>query len=142
MWLRFVLLGLLASVLSLPVYAEDEEAEGEEAAASAKVETSYIDLQPAFVTNYGGPGRLRFLRAEVSVRVEVGKEPAVLRHMPAIRDKLIMLLSRQTDDAVSTMEGKELMRQDALLAIQEFLNSEEGEHGVRDLLFAKFVVQR
>jgi flagellar FliL protein len=119
------------------VQAEDEAAEEAPAATS-----SYVDLQPPFVTNYGGAGRLRFLRADVSLRVEAGGEPAVMHHMPAIRHKLIMLLSRQTEDAVSTMEGKELMRLEALEEVRNILMAEEGEHNIRDLLFTRFVIQR
>lgn len=134
---------LLSMMLTLPVsaWAEDEEA-AEDSAVLEKVKTEYLDLEPAFVTNYGGTGRLRFLRAEVSLRVIEGKKAPVLRHMPAIRDKLIRLLARQTDDEVSTVEGKELLRQSALKSIQEFLEVEEGENSVTDLLFGKFIIQR
>lgn len=128
---------------SVITWAEDEEVtEGEDSETPAIMKTEYLDLEPAFVTNYGGAGRLRFLRAEISLRIEMGKKAPVLRHMPAIRDKLIRLLSRQTDDQVSTVEGKESLRQEALKSIQEFLESEEGENGVTDLLFGKFIIQR
>lgn len=134
---------LLSCLLVLPVttWAEDDDA-GEDGEVVKKAKTEYLDLEPAFVTNYGGTGRLRFLRAEVSLRVEAGKKAPVLRHMPVIRDKLIRLLARQTDDEVSTVEGKELLRQKALQSIQEFLEAEEGENSVTDLLFGKFIIQR
>jgi flagellar FliL protein len=52
------------------------------------------------------------------------------------------LLSKQTDDAVDTQAGKELLRQAALEEIHAVLEEEEGESGVVDLYFDNFIVQR
>ena len=135
----FSMLTVLLMLVVTQVWAEDA-AEGE--AAPAAPSSSYMDLQPPFVVNYGGVGRLRFLRAEISLRVDPGGEPAVMHHMPLIRHKLVMLLSRQTEDAVSTMEGKELLRQEALEEVRTLLMAEEGDQKIRDLLFSSFVIQR
>jgi flagellar FliL protein len=106
--------------------------------------TQYVDLKPAFVTNYGGAGRLRYLKAEITLRVGGGgKGPAGVRHhMPQIRHALVMLLSRQTEEELSTMEGREMLRHQALQAVQQVLLDEDGEQFVTDLLFKSFIVQR
>ena len=137
-WLARVL--LCAGLLTSPVVL----AQDEDAGTSAANATQYIDLKPAFVTNYGGVGRLRYLKTEVSLRVGGGsKGPASIRHhMPRIRHTLVMLLSRQTEEDLSTMEGREMMRQNALAAVQEVILAEDGEQHVVDLLFKSFIVQR
>lgn len=102
----------------------------------------YLNIQPPIVTNYGGKGRLRYLRAEVSLRVDSSTENEVLHHLPYIRHKLVMLLGRQSEDRLATMEGKELIRHEALEAVREVLLAEVGEQQVQDVLFSSFVIQR
>lgn len=121
--------------------AEHGGGEGEAPAAST---SEYMDLKPAIVTNFGGPGQIHFLKAEISLRV--GKNPengiAVQHHIPQIRHTLVMLLARQTDETLGTMQGKEQIRQDALAAVQKVLQDEEGKKLVEDLLFNNLIVQR
>lgn len=106
--------------------------------------SQYVELKPAFVANFGGPGSLRYLQAEIVLRVGGGEEGVngVRRHMPYIRHVLVMLFSRQEDDAIATMEGRELLRREALEAVRQVLLAEESTHHVDDLLFNNFIVQR
>lgn len=130
---------LMTAMISQAVLAQDEEA-----AAAESEGSQYIDLKPAFIANYGGVGRLRYLKAEIALRVGGGaKGPAGIRHhMPQIRHSLVMLMSRQTEEDISTMEGKEMLRQNALTAVREVLLKEDGEQYIQDLLFKSFIVQR
>ncbi|WP_163830899.1 flagellar basal body-associated FliL family protein [Spartinivicinus ruber] len=119
---------------SQPCFAEEEE----------KAPVEYIELKPSFVVNYGAPkGRLKYLKADISVRV-YGK-PAVAKveqHMPLLRDGLVLLFSRQLEKDINTAAGKENLRQEALKIIQNRLKEEEGKPIIDDLLFTSFVVQR
>jgi len=103
----------------------------------------YIPLQPPFVVNYGGVGRLKYLKAELSVRVQDGDTASAVRHhMPYIRNNIVLLFSRQTDETLDTQAGKEALRQAALEEVRTILESESGVGGVVDLYFENFVVQR
>ena len=122
---------------------------GAHASSKPKEEASegvneYMEIKPALITNYGGPGPIHFLKAEITLRV--GKSPqtreAVSHHLPRIRHELIMLLSRQNETDLESMEGKEKLRQTALATIQKFLEAETGKKNVEDLLFTNFVIQR
>lgn len=62
-------------------------------------------------------------------------------HEPLIRDQLIQLFAQQTDENLGSNEGKEAMRQAALLQVQNTLKEEEGEILVDDLLFNNLIVQ-
>lgn len=88
---------------------------------------NYIPLEPALVVNYGGPGKARFIKAELSIRTETGEDAIeVTHHLPLIRDRLVSILSAQTEEAISTAEGKEYLRAYALAEINRALLKVEG----------------
>ncbi|MDX1399745.1 MAG: flagellar basal body-associated FliL family protein, partial [Oceanospirillum sp.] len=75
---------------------------------------AYTEVKPSFVLNYGGPGRLKYLKADITlVTSSPLAEQTVSHHMPLIRNELVSLLSRQTDEAVTTPVGQEQIRMEA-----------------------------
>lgn len=103
----------------------------------------YIPLKPPFVVNYGGAGRLKFIKADLTVRLaDSDAANAVRHHMPYIRNNIVLLLSAQTDESISSQEGKEALRQEALREVRGILRSEEGRDGVVDLYFTSFIIQK
>ena len=117
------------------VQAEDEE--------EIPPESIYVAIEPTFVTNYGGPGRLRYMSVEVSLRV-LGPEgeASVQRHMPNIKDTLLNLFAIQTTATISDAEGKETLRLESLKQVGDMLAQEGDEGLLEDLLFTGFVVYR
>ncbi len=131
--LTMLVLSLLAPRLALAEDDEDEEV----------VESSYVAIEPAIVTNYGGPGRLRYMSVEVSLRVSgVPGEESVGRHMPNIKDTLLSLFAIQTNDSIGTAAGKEALRVESLKQVSEILAEEDNPDLLEDLLFTGFVVYR
>ncbi|MDD0973525.1 flagellar basal body-associated protein FliL [Pseudomonas fontis] len=129
---------LMVLALMLPVAAMAEEAkEGEP-------KVSYITLSPPFVGNYaldGGP-KLRVYKADVALRVNSDADAAVVkRHEPLIRNQLVALFTQQSLDAMSNVDAKEKLRQEALKQVQQVLEGEEGKPVVADLLFNNLIVQ-
>jgi flagellar basal body-associated protein FliL len=87
---------------------------------------NYIAIKPPLVVNYGGPGRVKYIKAELSLRTEdAHSAQEVSHHMPLIRDTLIMLISSVTDEQMASGEGKEKMRVEALAKINEALEKAE-----------------
>lgn len=148
-WLKNnrVLLGvgciLLSGLFSGVVRAEDEAApEGEEGVAPPPA--IYLPVKPAFVVNYGGAGRLKYLKAEVSLRLaDTEAANSARHHLPYIRNNLVMLFASQTEEDVSSRDGREKLRNDALLEVRKVLEQEEGMDGekVVDVFFNNFIVQ-
>lgn len=103
----------------------------------------YISLGESLVVNYGGQGRLKYLRADIALRTVNSRDAATVRHhLPLIRGNLVLLFSRQDEQAVDTQIGREQLRQLALQEINELLVEEEGRPNlVQDLLFNNFLVQ-
>jgi flagellar FliL protein len=142
--LRSILLLLLCCPLL--AIAQDEAAEVEvgEDGEPIPVKTAvYVPLQPPFVVNYGGKGRLKYLRAELSVRVADSQLANSIRHhLPFIRNQLVLLFSRQTEETVNSVQGREELRNKALEAVKGVILEEDELEGVEDLFFTNFVVQR
>ncbi|MGB0205334.1 MAG: flagellar basal body-associated FliL family protein [Neptuniibacter sp.] len=117
------------------VWAEDE------AEKTVEDYVNYIELKP-FVTNFGGVGKTRFLKCEVTIQVSSeNAHHAVNHHMAHIRNDIVFLLSAQTDDTVGTVEAQQALAKKALKKVQDILVEEEGEGFVSDLFFTSFVVQ-
>ncbi|MDF1623694.1 flagellar basal body-associated FliL family protein [Pseudohongiella nitratireducens] len=105
----------------------------------------YIQLGPSFVTNYDGAGRLKYLKADVNVRVHQSSEDTLREHMPYLRNQLVVLFSQQLEEDLTSIAGKELLREQALQTVKTglaHLESQELADQVSDLFFTAFVVQR
>lgn len=138
--IAILLLGL-ALAFCLPAWAEDEEVE--EGAEEALNSAIYIPLAPPFVVNYGGTGRLKYLKAEMSVRAaNVQTSEAVTHHMPLIRNALVLLMSRQTDEDINSQIGVENLLSAARDEINALLEAEQSAHEVVEVYFNSFVVQK
>lgn len=116
--------------------------------AEANVETPaqqpaiYFDFKPPFIVNYQWQGRQRFVQVSLSVMTRKGAiVDAMQKHMPLIRNNLLMVFSAQEFEMLRTPEGKEALRQVVLEELQKILTEETGEPGVEQVLFTNFVMQ-
>ena len=128
----------------LPLLAQAKSAEKAEQGGPG---FEYIEMQPAFVVNFGTTGRIGYLKTDVSLRVSAQAAGAVELHMPALRHELIMLLSSQSAEALAAPEQREALRLAALEAVRRVIAAAAGdtgsaESGVKDLLFTSFILQR
>lgn len=118
-----------------------EESDGEEG-GDESLPAIYIPVDPAFVVNFASQGKARFLQVTVEVMTREPEMPDKIKlHMPVIRNNLMLLFSNQTYDGVSTLEGKETLREEALEAVQQILEEETGDPGVEAVYFTSFVMQ-
>lgn len=116
---------------------EDSEDKGDKPAPA-----NYVSLDPPFVVNFEGNSAARFLQINVEVmsrQLEYAEH--IKKHMPVIRNNLVLLFGSQTYDQVSTLKGKEELRQKALTEVQKILEEETGDTGVEALYFTSFVMQ-
>lgn len=129
--------------MSIAVVAEEAASDGVPEAIGGVVR--YVELKPTFIANFGVSenGHMRYLKADVTVRVSnKDAEYAARYHLPALRNSLVMLLSRQDESTVSSAAGRETIKAEALSELRDILQIEEGEPHIEDLLFTNFVVQR
>ena len=120
----------------------EEKAVEESAAAPTQQPAIYFDFKPPFIVNYNWNGRQRFVQVGVSIMTRKGAVvDALQKHMPLIRNNLLMVFSSQDFEMLRTPEGKEALRQQLLEEIQKVLNEEIGEPGIEQVLFTNFVMQ-
>lgn len=104
---------------------------------------SYVELKPEFVVNYGSEGRLRYLKAEVTLRARDDSAAIEINHhADYLRHQLVMLLSRQTLSTLTSASGKEALREEALKVLQDVMLQETGQSMIDQVLFTTFVIQR
>lgn len=134
-------IALLAMFLPLLAMAESKEkgeGEGEKAAPAV----TYFSLVPALIGNYGSGARMKYYKADISLRVSGDAAlDGVKRHEPLLRNQLVMLFSQQSDESLGSIEAKERLRLEALKQVQNALREEEGAPLVDDLLFNNLIVQ-
>ncbi len=136
---------LETGILMMALMAGGSFAEEGEEGAPPKATTIYVKMEPAFVTNYGSPrtNKLKYVKAEVTLRVSsAAAEAAISRHMPYLRNEMVMLLSSQTEQSMASGEAQEMVRKEALKGVNRILKTEEETEQVEDLLFTNFIVQR
>lgn len=138
----FVVLAALV-VLSTPSTSFAAEPAPDPATAMANL--TYFGLGASFVTNYDGAGRLKYLKADIYLGVEPGTAPLIDKHLPYLRNKIVVLLASQIEENLTSTQGKELLRLQALGEIRTSLDFLEGPGNgdrVTNLYFTGFVVQR
>lgn len=135
---HLVVAGLLLLGMSAPTWSSSAPPPG------ANSEFPYVELSPSFVTNYDGGGRLRYLKVDVSVRTARPGDEILRHHMPYVRSRLVELFSGQLEENLTSTEGKEKLRQDALTLIREAIDLVEGEgsENMLDLYFTSYVIQQ
>lgn len=129
------LFGLLSASF---VSAEEETAE----MAPSGGKSSYIQLSP-FIVNVHAPGnRFRYLKADVALKVQGNASgEAIEANKPLIQHSLVMLLSRQELENVSSAEGIQALKTSALDEVMHALESEVSGVEVDEVLFTNFLVE-
>jgi flagellar FliL protein len=131
------------SVLSSPSAAFAAEPPADP--ADALNSRNYYGLGPSFVTNYDGAGRLKYLKTDISVRLDPGAAALIDKHLPYLRNRMVVMLTAQIEENLTSTEGKELLRLQALGEIRTALDFLEGPGNgerIQNLYFTAFVLQR
>ncbi len=105
-------------------------------------EAYYFSLDPPFIVNFAGTNRARFLQVSIEGLTRDSKvKEDITKHLPQVRNNLVLLLSSKTYDELNTMEGKAGLRKQVLKEIQKILETETGQEGIEDVFFTSFVMQ-
>lgn len=128
--------------LKSPETSEEEQMAEEETMAPDVKEAIYENMHPAFTINFKEGSKKKFMQVYmVAMFYDMDSRDAFKMHMPVVRNNLLMLLSGKDSDDLSSMEAKEELRKDALLAAQSVMQERYGENMVEDIFFTKLVMQ-
>jgi flagellar FliL protein len=108
--------------------------------APAADPVAYVELSPAFVANFQST-RIRYLKTDVTLKVKgAATADAISRHQPFIRNNLVMLFSRQSEESLNSPEGRQQLKEEALLEVVSALQSESEPTDVQEVLFTSFIL--
>ncbi|MBS0580731.1 MAG: flagellar basal body-associated FliL family protein [Proteobacteria bacterium] len=113
------------------------------AAAAAPQPPQYLALDPPFVVNFEAEQMVRFLQVSVQLMSRDAHTIELLKsNDPMVRDQLLMLLGNQNYEVLSTREGKEALRKQALESVRGVISSAGGHpEQVEAVYFTSFVMQ-
>lgn len=121
---------------------EDNSKEGAKGGKNDNREALYFPIDPPFVVNFADQNQMRFLQITMDVMAYNPEAiEAVKKHLPVIRNNLVMLLSSQDAKTLFSLQGKQHLRQECLEEIQKILKERTGKKGVEDVYFTSFVMQ-
>lgn len=121
---------------------DEPEAVAEEPEVVESTIAIYHNMRPAFHVNFMVGNKARVLQTEVTIMArDADVIEAVVNHAPAIRNKMIDLLSDQDYVALQTNDGKTDLRMQAKRAVDAVLKQETGQRGIESVLFTSFVLQ-
>jgi len=126
--------------------ASAAETPSSDSSIEARGESYYLALEPPFIVNFVYKDTLRYLQMTLSV---MSHEPKILEqvthHMPAIRHRLIMLISNKSFNELNGEESKEALREEMLIEIRNIIQAEQNKtHNpgrVEAVYFTGYVMQ-
>jgi flagellar FliL protein len=128
-----------------PAVEGEEEVAVDEHGEPIGLATHYLTLDPPFIVNFVHRGSLRYLQLSLDLAYHDEEVIAnIQEQMPEIRNDLILLFSSQDFDTLSTLEGKEKLRTDVLLAVNNALDIDPAHPGPAEggaVYITNFVMQ-
>ncbi|AVH31795.1 flagellar basal body-associated protein FliL [Vibrio fluvialis] len=132
---RYLVQTMLAVSLLIPfvVSASEEDAP----------KLAYFTLEPDLTTNFYTKGKkLGYIQVRIDIMVANSVDlPLVERHQPLIRDAVVELLGKQTEDTIKSLAGREDLRKTLVEQLNNILLPETGRPLIADLLFTKYIYQ-
>ncbi|RKF19486.1 flagellar basal body-associated protein FliL [Alginatibacterium sediminis] len=142
-----VLLAVLAGVWFM-FFSSDDAAPAASADPNAQQATAvtatahYVGMPRPFVFNVRSDIRDRLVQIKVQLLVRGASNEALTKqHIPLIESTLLDTFSSASVSELSSVEGKELVRQQSLENVQKKLNDLTGSVVIEKVLFTGFVMQ-
>jgi flagellar FliL protein len=117
---------------------------GEKAAEQEELlPAKYINLDPPFVVNFEAQAAVRFLQVSVGIMTrDPATETIIKDNDPRVRNDMLMILSGQNYESVSTLAGKESLQKKCLESVRTIVRDMRGDPAkVEALYFTSFVMQ-
>jgi flagellar FliL protein len=104
-------------------------------------QTTYIPLEGNFTSNLRGGDNFVQVGLGLSTFYDDHVKESVERNMMAIRSAIILTLSEADPVEITTLSGKEALKDALKNAINRVLTNREGFGGIDDVYFTSFVTQ-
>lgn len=98
-----------------------------------------VEIPPV---NFGPDDPKRFLQLEFQLMTHDEKvKSAVEKHMPAVRNGLILLLSEQSSKKLATRQGKQGLRESMRKRIESVLDDKNAKASIKEIYLTRMVMQ-
>ncbi len=123
--------------------ASGEEGDADEGAEPKdKREAIYVAIPDSILVQIQGKKKSRMLQVKVTLLVRsTDAEKAAKKHMPLIKNNLLMYFSSANSEELLTGDGKLKLRTGSLKVVQDLLKEQTGKKHVEQILFTGFVMQ-
>ncbi len=104
---------------------------------------AYFTLEPDLTTNFYTKGdKLGYIQVRIDIMVANQSDlPLIEKHQPLIRDAIIEMLGKQTEETIKSLAGREDLRKTLVQELNAILLPETGKTLIADLLFTKYLYQ-
>ncbi|WP_248730245.1 MULTISPECIES: flagellar basal body-associated protein FliL [Halomonadaceae] len=110
--------------------------------APRAAEPIFVNVSPFTVNLQSRHYDQRLLYMGLSLRVgDVATQEVITTHMPQVRSRLLMLLSSQEAETLTTPEGKQALTNDILALFDQPLTDPQPFLTINDVLYTDFIVQ-
>ncbi len=109
--------------------------------APAADQYAYFGFEPDIITNYiNNKKKLGYIRITAELMVKnVANLEAVEHHAPLLRDAIIGVLSKEPEEKIRSLTGREEVRLKCVSEIKRLLKKETGHEIIKDVLFTKYL---
>lgn len=115
---------------------------GGKAQTKVRAPAQYYALEPAFVVNLVDEEAVRYLQADVQLMTrDVETRAALELHVPAIRNRLLLLFGQQSAAQLMQRSGKERLQATALGEVRRLLKDEGAPDKLEAVIFTSLVTQ-
>lgn len=111
------------------------------AVAQGSSKIAYYGIEPDIVTNYiNNKKKLGYVRLTIELMLmDGGDMDLVEHHAPLLRDALVEILGRESEQQIKSLVGREEVRKKCLAKLQELLQQETGKEVLKDIIFTKYL---
>lgn len=106
-----------------------------------KYEVTYVNLDQSFTANLADGAGFVQVGLSLSTYYDGKVVQNIQRQGVPIRSAILMVLSQQDAQALSTPQGKKMLQRDLTAAINQVLRQKEGFGGVDNVYFSNLVIQ-
>ena len=126
------LLGSFALVSSLQSASPEDE----------RLEAIYFQVEPNFQKHFIVSGRPHLMELGLTLVLRDEQAAEVLNtHVPKIKSAVSLQLGEQTFTTLKSLQGRELLKQNILSAVQKIMQEEVGRPGIENVLFTRYTLQ-
>lgn len=108
----------------------------------AESNVGYFGFEPDIITNYIGQGnkKLGYVRITVDLMLnDMADISVVEHHTPLLRDAIVEILSKEPEENIKSLTGREEIRKRCTQKLKALLKQETGQEIVREVLFTKYL---